>query len=70
MAIRGKMYMKNANGTFFFDIFDGHTSGDIALKMRLFFNVSDKYLSNEKTKFMYMLSNVRFVCSMEGILCS
>lgn len=31
MAIRGKMYMKNANGTFFFDIFDGHTSGDVAL---------------------------------------
>lgn len=43
MAIRGKMYMKNANGTFFFDIFDRHASGDNALKMRLFFNVSDKY---------------------------
>lgn len=43
MAIRGKIYIKNANGTIFFDIFDGHTSGDVALKMRLFFNVSDKY---------------------------
>lgn len=36
MAIRGKMYMKNANGTFFFDIFDGHTSGDMLLKCGYF----------------------------------
>lgn len=42
MAIRGKIYIKNANGTIFFDIFDRHTSGDNALKMRLFFNVGNK----------------------------
>lgn len=62
MAIRGKIYIKNANGTIFFDISDGHASGDNTLKMRLFFNVSDKYKVRKKkqTKFLYML-NVRFV---------
>lgn len=43
MVIRGKMYMKNVNGIFFFDNFDGYIFGDIVFKMWLFFNVSDKY---------------------------
>lgn len=49
MAIRGKIYIKNANGTIFFDISDRHASGDNTLKMRLFFNVSDKYKVRKKT---------------------
>lgn len=76
MAIRGKIYIKNANGTIFFDISDRHASGDNTLKMRLFFNVSDKYKVRKKQTNKVLVHvkcqvcQYNSSCSMEGILCS